>query len=122
MNEELYGYDGQEILNTSVEDVLLYLMEDDDYTNFPIKVYVFRRQTPFENLDEFSNSILEDILEHLDERYADPDGDYTEPTEKMIKASIEFSKVISEEYIPYACERTGEVLEFTKEEAKKTIG
>ena len=48
-------------------------------------------------------SLLEYILERLDEEYGYADG-YTEPTEAMIDAEKAFIGVILSEYKPWTCE------------------
>ena len=116
---EFYGYDGQERLSRDAEDVVRDLMEDAEYSNFPIKVHVFESQEPFKNSEKFANSILEDILENLDENYGDPDSNGTEPTENMKKASLELTKVLTKEYHVWMCEPTGKILEFSEDEVRK---
>ena len=44
------------------------------------------------------------ILENFDGEYANPDGDGTEPTDKMKIAAEEFAAVILDEYKVWACE------------------
>jgi len=55
--------------------------------------------------------VLDDVLERLDEDYADPDGDPTEPTEIMIAAAKAFCAEVRAHYVPFACQSTGEKVE-----------
>ena len=120
---QYYGYDGQERLDTDPEDVIIYLLEgEEDYQDFPIKVYVFKPMNASKDIKRLSENLLRDLLENIDEDYSDPDGDYTKPTDAMLKAVDVFAKVVKDEYTPWMCEQTGEVLEFSKEEAFKIVG
>ena len=116
---EFYGYEGQERLSSSIEDVIEYFLEDEEYSDFPIKVYVFKPMDAVGDIENYSKDILEDILLSLDEDYGDPCGNYTEPTDAMEKASLELAKIIAKEYNVWSCEETGEVLEFSETEARK---
>jgi hypothetical protein len=49
-------------------------------------------------------SALEGILEHLDEKYGDPDGGWTDPTPKMIEAERAFHAAVLDEYETWQCE------------------
>ncbi len=48
---------------------------------------------------------LEDLLEHLDENYGDPNGDVAEATTKMNAAEETFLAAVIAEYKPWACEQ-----------------
>lgn len=50
------------------------------------------------------DTVLERMLEHLDEEYGDPDGDPTEPTEEMKAAADAFVTVVLAGYRSWACE------------------
>jgi len=113
-----YGCKDQERLDSSPEEVIERLMDDESYSDFPIKVYVFKPMDIAKDAETLSKDILDDILERLDENYSDPDGDCTEPTEDMKKASIELAKVILKDYTPWMCESTGEIIEYSKDEAE----
>jgi len=57
----------------------------------------------------YSINTVNDLLNKMDEEYGDPDGDrYSEPTEKMKQAEMEFIKVVLSEYVPWSCEQTCE--------------
>jgi len=120
--KEYYGQIDQERLDNDPGDVVIALMEDEDYSDFPIKVYTYNPREVAKDAETFSRDILENILERLDEEYGDPDGDYTEPTDSMKKASLELAKVIFKDYQSFMCEETGEVIEFSKEAAEKIAG
>lgn len=51
-----------------------------------------------------AESILEDILERLDEEYGNPDGDRSEATPPMLDAAKALVAAIKAEYVPWACE------------------
>ncbi len=123
MKKEFYGYEGQERLSSEPEEVVTDLVTGEkDYQDYPIKVYVFKPMVVIDNDWEYAKSILGDLLENLDDEYGDPDGDSTEPTDKMEKASLELAKVMREEYTSWMCEATGEVLEFSRKEAREIVG
>lgn len=115
---EYYGHGEQERLDSDIEDTVRRVMED-GCTDFPIKINVFKPMSIAKDSESFAKDILEDILERLDEEYADPDGSNTEPTENMKKASLALAKVMLDEYTSWMCEKTGEVIEYSKEEAEK---
>ena len=55
-------------------------------------------------------SPLEDVLQQLDEEYGNPEVDYTEPTESMLRAEREFAEAILSEYKPFMCKHVEEEL------------
>ena len=93
---QYYGYDGQEKLDTEPEDVVINLLEsEENYNNFPIKVYIFKPMNVSKDIKRLSENLLRDLLENIDEDYSDPDGDYTKPTDAMLKAVDVFAKVVT---------------------------
>jgi hypothetical protein len=56
------------------------------------------------SVDPSNISVLDHVLEYLDEEYGDPDGGYTDPTPAMKDAERRFSEAIAKEYEPWACE------------------
>ncbi len=123
MKKEYYGYEGQERLVDDPADVVDNLVTgEEDYQDYPIKVHVFRPMEAIGSPTDYAIRILEELLETLDDEYGDPDGDNTKPTKKMREASLELAKVMKEEYVSWMCEPTGEVLEFSKEDALKIVG
>ncbi len=118
---EFYGHGEQDRLDSDIGDTVRGIMEDGDYSDFPIKIDVFKPMSIAKDADMLAKNILEDILERLDEEYGDPDGNGTEPTEDMKKASLALAKVILNDYQSWACEKTGEVIEYSKEEAEKVL-
>ena len=124
---EFYGVQDQERLDSDPDDTIIGLLEDvyfDDlsFHDFPIKVYGFTTEKPFENIEQYANNMLENILEGLDENYGDPDSYGTEMTPNMKEATLNLAKVFEEEYQVFNCERTGEVIKYSKEQAMKTAG
>lgn len=118
---EFYGHGDQERLDSDIEDTVRKVMEDGDYSDFPIKINVFKTMSIAKDAETLARDILEDILERLDQEHGDPDSNGTEPTEDMRKASLAFAKVILNDYQSWVCEKTGEVIEYSKEEAEKVL-
>lgn len=120
-NALFYGLDGQERLDSCPEDTIeQYLGGLADYSEleFPIKVLEYKQEKLWaeDNLEKYSNGILEDILERLDEEYGDPDDFGTTPSENMKKASLELAKVIIKDYHVWRCEPTGNFIEYTEKQ------
>jgi hypothetical protein len=117
-DDKLYGLEHWEALRDDIEevidDVIAYAGGADD-VDWPIKVHVFRRKDVKGFVDVVARQATENALELLDEEHADPDGDATEPTQAMKEAAAAFAKVVCDEYVPWACEPTGEVIEYTRE-------
>lgn len=55
-------------------------------------------------IESEATHVLGHILEGLDEEHGNPEGSYTEVTNRMKKAAIEFVTVILDEYTSWACE------------------
>lgn len=51
-------------------------------------------------------SIIETVLEGLDEEYGDPDGGKSEPTGAMLEAAQALADVVRQEYKPWLCEES----------------
>lgn len=117
--EELYGHGEQERLDTDIEDTVRRVMEDEEYSDFPIKINVFKRMSIAKDAETLARDILDDILENLDQEHGDPDSNGTESTENMRKASLELAKVMLKDYQSWTCEKTGEVIEYSKKDAEK---
>lgn len=69
---------------------------------------------------------LETLLERLDEEYGDPEGDGCEPTAAMLAAQKAFVDAVLAEYVPWACEPTGNkltvnALEWAREHAPEWL-
>ena len=112
--EFCYGEEGQERLDCDPEDTFDNFMsniEDGEEISYPVKVLEFRRIEVTLRVD----SILDSVLESLDEEYGDPDGDYTTPTKKMKEAAEVFAKEIISEYYSWMCELTGNYYAFDKD-------
>lgn len=120
--EIMFGLEHQETLDASVEDVVDHITdyaprndkEALDAVTWPIRVYVYRRVDVTRYANLMAERTLEDALEWLDEENGDPENS-TEPTEEMKKAAADFANVIVKEYVPWACEPTGQVIEVTRE-------
>lgn len=129
-DDALYGCETDEQLQESVEAVVEAWFDETDgpFDNaaenieWPLKVYVYRRKTVSEQ-DKALNAgrVLARILDDLDDEYGDPDGDHTESTPGMMEAAKAFVEAVCREYAPWACERTGEVVQVTRGEARKMV-
>lgn len=119
-NDILYALDGDERLKYSVAEALEFgLCEQNlDDIDYPILVHEYRRMKPSLNADR----ILEDVLDHLDENYCNPDGDSTEPTEEMKQAAKVFADSILSQYVSWSCECNGNVIEITRDKAIEILG
>lgn len=130
-DDKCYGLDSQERLDMEAEEVIKRLIDDACLKagepfdaiaarlTWPIKVIVFRRMSVLGLSSIIADRALENALELLDEKHADPDGDATEPTSRMIEAAAAFGKAVTEDYVSWACESTGVVIEFTLEQARE---
>jgi hypothetical protein len=128
---QFYGLDGWESLEPDLESALTRILEDavavvdepfDVATKdfkWPIKIDVYRLMKVDKHSKVLVDRVLEMTLEPLDEEYGDPGGDSTEPTPEMRAAAEAFVQVVLDQYTPWACETTGEVIEITREEAEK---
>ena len=85
---------------TSRDEAVEWHIDDCDWVAPTLTLYGFARMEPDLGIDQS----LEPLLECLDEEHGDPDGDSTEPTERMKAAEAEFHKVVLEEYESWACE------------------
>jgi len=116
----LYGLKDQDrLFATEPQEVALEVLDTPSNNSsqmedaFPIKVYEYER-IPI-SLDP--QRVLDDVIEILDEDYADPDGDDTVPTERMVEASKRFVEVIKEEYVPTLYSPTGKFVEYSFSDA-----
>ncbi|MFH0899367.1 MAG: hypothetical protein V2A73_01930 [Pseudomonadota bacterium] len=136
--ERLYGLHDDDHLEESAGDVLENVLESACQVpgepfdaiasriasgiGWPIKIKVFKRmelggESAAKHLAE---DILATALNILDENYGDPDGDPADPSENMKSAALALGRAIVADYKPWACEATGEVLEFTQEQVAAT--
>lgn len=129
-DDRCYGLDHQERLDAEPEDVVEGLLgaaverpdEPFDATadrmTWPLKVHVFRRVSLIRHIPLLALNAVEGMLERLDEDYAGEDAAATKPTEAMKAAAVALAQAVVAEYVPWACEPTGEVIEYTREQAK----
>jgi hypothetical protein len=92
---------------------------------WPVKVYEFRHVclTDAKSIKMSAGGVLMDLLENLDGDYGDPDGgDYPEASDAMKAAAEAFVTVVLREFVVWACEETGEVVEVTRHEARGMVG
>jgi len=109
MENKFYGDNGQEILTaTDWEEALEEALENG--AEYPIRIYEYKPKEIFGK--NYYKNFLENFLEDLDQEYADPDADFTKPTEKMLEAAKCFIDIMREEYINFWLEKTGVVREY----------
>ena len=109
MKYKFYGDIGQEIITaTDWEEALEEALENG--AEYPIRIYEYK---PIEIFGEnYYKNFIENFLEDLDQEYADPYGNPTKPTYKMIEAAKCFIDIMREEYINFWLETTGVVREY----------
>jgi hypothetical protein len=128
MSTELcFGLEDQERLCGSPEEVLEQWVIDSDSSTFeeaaafvewPMRFFVFKPMNHWQSRIHLAEGYLERILEDLDEEFGDPEGDSTKPTDGMNRAALAFVDSVLKEYTPYNYEKTGDVVEITREEAR----
>lgn len=128
-----YGIEGWERLESSAEEVVERMLDEScervgedfdaiaDRLNWPIPIRVFKRMDIEGMATCIGETALERALEDLDEQYSDPSGDYSTPTEAMKKAAQTFGRAVIADYVPWACQPTGEVIQYTREEARENF-
>lgn len=128
-----YGVKDQEVLDASPDDTVDNVLFDAcekvgegfdamaDRVSWPIRIRVFRRMDIGGDVRSHSIAarIIEDVLGDLDSDYGNHDSDHTEPTDQIKTTALEFGRAVVADYIPWACEPTGEVIEYTREQAKR---
>lgn len=129
MNEPLYGFGESERLFGSLDELLeewVNQLQDDatfdeaaSNEEWPMKIRVFRRMNHWRSRHSVAYRALDRLLEDLDEKYGDPEGDPTEPSDAMKRAALAFADAILKDYSPYMCEPTGEIVEITKQQAEE---
>jgi len=130
-DDVMYGQDGWELLEHDPDMALGRIleeacgMEDKDFNatadriEWPIRILVFKRMdTGGEGrAQHIAEYVLEMALDNLDQDYG---GDeITEKTQAMKDAALRFGRVVVAEYVPWNCEPSGEVIEYTREQVRK---
>jgi hypothetical protein len=122
--------DGWETLESTPEEVLDTLLNeacsrpdepfDSVVKNFewPLRILGYRRMKVGIWAERLAGRALETVLDRLDDEYGG-DVDSTEPTPEMKAAAETFVRAVVDQYVPYACEPNGEVIEVTREEVEK---
>jgi len=129
-----YGFEGDEQLSEDMESLIEQFFEDNceqvgegsaaiaDRIAWPIVIGVYRRFDLAGEGHAIPGRVLEEVLERLDEEYGDPDGDPFDATAKMWEAANAFACAVLDEYVPWMCEPTGEVIAVTRNEALEIVG
>lgn len=126
--ENYYGLDGWERLESSIYDVIEKVFEDNcvkagepyeviaDRIEWPIKIEVYVKNGLTEkDAQRIADDAIERFCETYDADMGDPDGDPFEPTQAMKDAALAFGKACVADYVPFICEPTGSVIEYTRE-------
>jgi hypothetical protein len=129
----MYGLEGAETLDTEIDEVLERLLDDmcdktgesfDAIANrieWPVIVHEYKRMDASHGVHRIAERALEDAMERLDEEYGDPEGESTEPTDKMRSAAQAFAEAIIAEYVPWTCETNGKTHTITREQAREIV-
>lgn len=88
---------------------------------FPVKVHEYAPMK-LPRAQQIADDVIEQVFGSLDEEYSDPDGDGTEPTEAIKAAALAFGHAVVADYVPWACEQTGKVIEYTREQCREIYG
>jgi hypothetical protein len=117
--EFYYGVQDQERLDPSLDEAIETLIAncDPNDIDWPVKIYEHQPIDVSRYDLRLAKQALENMLETLDEEHSDPEGDYTRPTPSMQEAALAFARADTREYVGWACEPTGIVIEVTREEA-----
>ena len=125
-DKKMYGYDGQEVLTATTLDEFMEEVLESNWMNlgeskkaildrmdvdlsFPVTAITYKRMG-LTSAEDLAKTILEDVVENLDQNYrmgADDPHDITQPMED---ASLAFAKVVRKEYTPWNCEECGKVV------------
>lgn len=131
----LYGFEGDEVLTaTDPADVVTDWLANgaaigkEDFERFadtikwPLRIHEYKRGELREGTAvDLAEQALEDALEWLDDTYrgAGYSLPTTEPTELMKEAAKAFGERVVKDYVPWACEPTGEVIEYTRDQVRE---
>lgn len=133
MSDILFGLDGQETLDSSTEEVLETAVDNHcenqgesfevivERVPWPVRVYEFRRMDVKKYTSRLAGVALDAVLEWLDEEHSDPDGSPADPTPEMRAAAEAFATVVTDRYVCWACEKTGEFRDYTREETRQML-
>lgn len=133
MEKFYYGLKDWERLEPDPDSVVERILEDACHEvgesfdaiasriEWPIRILVYKQQDigGDKKAELIAIDALESVLESLDETYGDPEGDPTQATVAMKKAALAFGRAVVTDYKPWLCDFTGEVIEYTKERAKR---
>jgi len=116
-----YGEEGRERLMCDPEEVVMEVFDDlETIENFE-HPFIVKEFKPME-IELSAKWVVEEILEKLDDELGDPDGDYTQPTEAMIKSAEALVETIKKEYHVWMCEPTGNKIEYSQEDVLRIVG
>jgi hypothetical protein len=132
-NDICYGLKHWERLEMDPDDVVERVLEGACYEvgegfdaiaariEWPIRILVYKRCDIGGEVcaQRIADGAIEQALDNLDEEYADPDGTYTEATDNMKAAALAFGWAVVADYVSWKCEPTGEVIEYTRDQAER---
>lgn len=112
--DEFYGNSDEEVLTETTLDDAIEMIIDGMVGQIPqkIKVYKYKREKVknFIKVDD----VLESIVERIDERYGDMDGEPTPVSPEMATLTSEYISKIEQMYVPWTCEIVEEMEVDTK--------
>ena len=131
-DDVFYGLEHWEKLESDLETVTERVLENACYkvgegfdamadrVTWPIRIFVFKRKAVGGEkcAAAIAYKAIEQAFENLDDDYSDPDGCASKPSEAIKEAALAFGRAVVAEYIPWICEPTGEVIEYTREQIK----
>ncbi len=86
------------------EEAIEYILDDiDGPLPKVIEICGYARMDTGLEPGPLADTILEDLLEKVDEEYGSPDESF-EPTDEMVEAAKELAKTFIDGYVPWACE------------------
>ena len=115
MNEQkiMWGIDDQEELSTEPEEVIESAYDDCETAKLPdtVRVDEYRLVTVGQRITEDVGANTIDLYKTLAEEYGHPEREPQTPSDTVKQKAEELTVAIIDDYIPYACERTGRYYE-----------
>lgn len=125
---EYLKHDPDEAVEEIVDQAVARVGEPFEITashiTWPLRIHVFKRRNIGGEgaVNDIARRVIEDTLERLEEEYGDWKSDKEPtPTPAMKAAALAFGRAVVAGYVPFMCEPTGEVIEYTRAQAAKLI-
>jgi len=94
--EELYHHNIDEAIEAFIDDC------HPDKPPEIIELVGYKRMEP--KASSYTDRVLDDLLDRIDEEHGNPGGDPNAATDKMHSAARVFVKAVLADYTPWACE------------------